>query len=306
MISFGILLRKLEFSVAEFGIFTLRKSGISFCGFWKKHLPFLDFQFAIIGKLTCGKQISRLHQFLHETKTEELIMKFIQSEALINGEIVKITKGILQGSALSPLLSNFYLCGFDHYLEMQEYPFVRFADDCRIFVRDRNTGERILDDINRWTKENLNLTLNPIKSKVTRVTEMDFFGKVLKTGGSGYTIARKDRKPGNWYAEWTPSPLSFSNGIYHIQEDGILSSRDRTLLFENEDQKIIYPIETVTSINVFGNTIFDKNFFELMIEPPPPKCIRIMEGDSWDCDPMITSLPGYLCYQDSVTYGDTS
>jgi hypothetical protein len=56
VISFGILLRKLEFFVAEFGIFTLRKSGISFCGFWKKHLPFLDFQFAIIGKLTCGKQ----------------------------------------------------------------------------------------------------------------------------------------------------------------------------------------------------------------------------------------------------------
>ena len=208
--------------------------------------------------------ISRLHHFLHESKTEELIMRFIQSEALINGEIVKVTKGILQGSALSPLLSNFYLCGFDHYLETQEYPFVRFADDCRIFVRDRNSGERVLDDISRWTKENLNLALNPVKSKVARVTEMDFFGKALKTGSSGYTIARKDRKPGNWYAEWTPSPLSFSNGIYHIQEDGILSSRDRTLLFENEDQKIIYPIETVTSINVFGNTIFDKNFFELM------------------------------------------
>ena len=71
MISFGILLRKLEFSVAEFGIFALRKSGISFCGFWKKHLPFLDFQFAIIGKLTCGKQ-------LHLPKTLWGLYVFIQ------------------------------------------------------------------------------------------------------------------------------------------------------------------------------------------------------------------------------------
>ena len=66
MISFGILLRKLEFSVAEFGIFTLRKSGISFCGFWKKHLPFLDFQFAIIGKLTCGKHYTSKASFLDD------------------------------------------------------------------------------------------------------------------------------------------------------------------------------------------------------------------------------------------------
>ena len=79
MISFGILLRKLEFSVAEFGIFTLRKSGISFCGFWKKHLPFLDFQFAIIGKLTCGKQTSKKK---FNKKIKELSMKIKSIEKM--------------------------------------------------------------------------------------------------------------------------------------------------------------------------------------------------------------------------------
>lgn len=141
---------------------------------------------------------------------------------------------------------------------------MRYSDDCRIFVRDRRSGEEALNTIADICQNRLNLRLNKEKSFVAKATEIDYFGKILKPGPGGLVIAKKDRKPGSWYSEWMPFALSFSGGTYHIREDGILSAKGRTILFENESRSDYLPVEQISGINVFGNTIFDKSFFGLM------------------------------------------
>lgn len=66
----------------------------------------------------------------------------------MNGELFrKTTKGTPQGGNLSPLLANIYLNELDKLLTQRGYRFVRYADDCNIYVRSKRAGERVLHNV---------------------------------------------------------------------------------------------------------------------------------------------------------------
>ncbi|WP_326931647.1 reverse transcriptase domain-containing protein, partial [Enterococcus avium] len=72
----------------------------------------------------------------------KLIRQYLMSGVMENGLITTTEEGTPQGGNLSPLLSNIYLNEFDQVLENLGHKFVRYADDCNIYVRSKRAGQR--------------------------------------------------------------------------------------------------------------------------------------------------------------------
>ena len=75
----------------------------------------------------------------------KLIRKYLKSGVMKDGLINSTEEGTPQGGNLSPLLSNIYLTGFDQMLESRGHKFVRYADDCNIYVKSRRAAERVME-----------------------------------------------------------------------------------------------------------------------------------------------------------------
>jgi len=64
------------------------------------------------------------------------------------------------GGVLSPLLANILLDDLDRELEQRGHRFVRYADDCNIYVRTQRAGERVLTSVRHWIETRLKLRVN--------------------------------------------------------------------------------------------------------------------------------------------------
>ena len=95
---------------------------------------------------------------------------------LEGGVVSPRVEGTPQGGPLSPLLSNVLLDELDKELERRGHRFVRYADDCNIYVRSRRSGERVLTSIERFLTERLRLAVNRAKSAVDRPWKRRFLG----------------------------------------------------------------------------------------------------------------------------------
>ena len=88
--------------------------------------------------------IDMLREQIKDERVISLIRKYLKSGVMINGLISPTTEGTPQGGILSPLLSNIYLTAFDKLLESRGHKFVRYADDCNIYVKSRRAAERVM------------------------------------------------------------------------------------------------------------------------------------------------------------------
>jgi RNA-directed DNA polymerase len=80
------------------------------------------------------------------------------------------------------LLSNIVLDELDRELTRRGHRFVRYADDCNIYVRSRRAGERVMDSITRFLTKRLKLKVNQEKSAVARPGERKFLGFSFTAG----------------------------------------------------------------------------------------------------------------------------
>ena len=119
-------------------------------------------------------------KMVRETVKDEavitLIRKFLKSGIMINGLVSQREKGTPQGGNLSPLLSNIYLTKFDRMLEERGHRFVRYADDCNIYVKSPRAAERVMEGCIRFLEKKLKLRVNRKKSRTGRSTETKFLG----------------------------------------------------------------------------------------------------------------------------------
>ena len=92
-------------------------------------------------------------------------------------------KGTPQGGPLSPLLSNIVLDELDKELEKRGHKFVRYADDCNIYVRSKRAGERTMASIQRFIEEKLRLKVNETKSAIDRPWKRKFLGFSFTSSG---------------------------------------------------------------------------------------------------------------------------
>src|SRR5690554_7723378 len=119
-----------------------------------------------------------------------LIRKYLQSGILIDGVVSQRTEGTPQGSPLSPLLSNIVLDELDKELERRGHKFVRYADNCNIYVRSQTAGERVMESITVFIESKLKLLVTKDKSQVCEVNQTKFLGYTIQKHGH-LTIAEK-------------------------------------------------------------------------------------------------------------------
>ncbi len=120
--------------------------------------------------------MSRLARRIKDKRILRLIRRYLQAGMMEDGSVSQRTQGTPQGGPLSPLLSNVLLDELDKELERRGHRFVRYADDCNIYVRSRHAGERVLTSIERFLRERLRLTVNREKSAVDRPWKRKFLG----------------------------------------------------------------------------------------------------------------------------------
>lgn len=106
----------------------------------------------------------------------KLIRAYLKSGVMVNGIISKTHKGTPQGGNLSPMLSNIYLTAFDKMLESRGHKFVRYADDCNIYVKSRRAAGRVMESCTKFLEGKLKLTVNRNKSTVGSPLKLKFLG----------------------------------------------------------------------------------------------------------------------------------
>jgi len=109
-------------------------------------------------------------------ETLRLIRKWLRSPIQIKGKLVKRRKGVPQGSPLSPLLSNIMLHELDRELEKQGLRFVRYADDFSIYVKTKASARKVGNNIFKFLKKKLKLTINREKSGIRRPVNFTCLG----------------------------------------------------------------------------------------------------------------------------------
>jgi RNA-directed DNA polymerase len=100
----------------------------------------------------------------------------LESGVMENGLVSPVDEGTPQGGPLSPLLSNLVLDELDRELERRQHRFVRYADDCNIYVASERAGKRVMQNVTSFIQRRLQLKVNEAKSAVARPQERKFLG----------------------------------------------------------------------------------------------------------------------------------
>ena len=131
-------------------------------------------------------------KMVRETVKDEaviaLIRKFLKSGVMAEGLISQREQGTPQGGNLSPLLSNIYLTKFDRMLEERGHKFVRYADDCNIYVKSPRAAERVMAGCVKFLEGKLKLKVNRKKSTTGSPTKLKFLGFSIYGGKEGIRI----------------------------------------------------------------------------------------------------------------------
>jgi len=120
--------------------------------------------------------MSRLKRDGLDRRLLKVINGYLKSGVMINGVLVKTEEGTPQGGPLSPLLSNIVLDELDKELEKRGHRFVRYADDCNIYVKSRRSAERVKESVTKYIEKKLRLRVNEEKSAVDLVVNRKFLG----------------------------------------------------------------------------------------------------------------------------------
>src|SRR5260370_16433545 len=125
--------------------------------------------------------LARLGQKVSDHRLLRLIRRMLKAKVVMpDGVVVSTEEGTPQGGPLSPLLSNIVLDELDWELQERGHRFVRYADDCNIYVRSERSGQRVMESIVRFINKRLRLKVNPTKSAVARPPQRHFVGFRLR------------------------------------------------------------------------------------------------------------------------------
>ncbi len=122
------------------------------------------------------KLMGLLTRRIEDKRTLRLIRSFLNSGIMEGGMVSQRIEGTPQGSPLSPLLSNVILHELDKELELRGHRFVRYCDDCSIYVRSEKSAQRVMETITHYIESKLKLKVNREKSKVSRPNDSTLLG----------------------------------------------------------------------------------------------------------------------------------
>jgi len=147
------------------------------------------------------KLISILREKVNDRTTLHLIRSFLKAGVMEDGLISSSIVGVPQGGPLSPELSNIYLDKFDKELESRGLRFVRYADDCNIFVKSEMAADRVMKSVTSWLERKLFLKVSATKTKVVRPPESHFLGFTFWKSKDGWKCKPADDRKKKLYAK---------------------------------------------------------------------------------------------------------
>lgn len=147
------------------------------------------------------KLISILREKVNDRITLHLIRSFLKAGVMEEGLIKETELGVPQGGPLSPVLSNIYLDKFDKELEERNLHFVRYADDCNIFVKSEMAANRVMKSVTSWLERKLFLRVSATKTKVVRPTNSKFLGFTFWKNKNGWQCKPSDDRKTRLYAK---------------------------------------------------------------------------------------------------------
>jgi RNA-directed DNA polymerase len=128
------------------------------------------------------KLMGQIAKRIQDKRLLKLIRAFLNAGVMENGLVSPSVEGTPQGGPLSPLLSNLVLDELDRELERRGHRFVRYADDCNIYVRSEQAGQRVMESVKRFISKRLKLKVNEQKSAVARPQVRKFLGFSFSAG----------------------------------------------------------------------------------------------------------------------------
>src|ERR1700689_2883681 len=128
------------------------------------------------------KLMGQIAKRVEDKRLLKLIRAFLNAGVMENGLVSPSVEGTPQGGPLSPLLSNLVLDELDRGLERRGHRFVRYADDCNIYVRSERAGQRVMESVTQFITQKLKLKVNETKSAVARPQERKFLGFSFTAG----------------------------------------------------------------------------------------------------------------------------
>lgn len=175
-------------------------------------------------RINHDRLIHRLKTHIDDTRVLRLIGMILRSGVMIDGIKTPTEEGSVQGSPLSPLLSNVVLDELDKELEQRGLEFCRFADDCNIFTKTERAAGRIMTSIKKFIEKKLKLKVNEDKSKTAKSDQVKFLGMTIVKGtiaiskiainkamekvkeliprGTNLAIEQAIEKINSWYRGW--------------------------------------------------------------------------------------------------------
>lgn len=139
-------------------------------------------------KVNHDKLMGLLANQITDKRTLKWIRSYLTSGIMEGGVASPRTEGTPQGSPLSPLLSNIILHELDKELEARGHRYVRYADDCSIYVRSEKSAQRVMETITEYIESKLKLKVNRTKSKVSRPNESTLLGFSFYRSKTGWEI----------------------------------------------------------------------------------------------------------------------
>jgi len=133
-------------------------------------------------RINHDRLIHRLKTHVKDKRILRLIGLILRSGIMSEGVITKPTEGSVQGSPLSPLLSNVVLDELDKELEKRKLQSCRYADDCNIFVKTPRAAERVMKSIKKFIENKLKLKVNDEKSKTAKADQVKFLAMTIVNG----------------------------------------------------------------------------------------------------------------------------
>jgi RNA-directed DNA polymerase len=126
--------------------------------------------------------MGRLAKKIEDKRMLKILRGFLNAGVMLNGVVIDQEEGTPQGGPLSPLLANVLLDELDKLLEAHGHRFVRYADDCNVYVRSQRAGDRVMATMRKELAK-LRLRINEAKSAVDRPWNRQFLGFTFRDRG---------------------------------------------------------------------------------------------------------------------------
>ncbi len=139
-------------------------------------------------KVNHDRLMSVLSRTIKDKRLLKLIRSYLTSGILDGGVVSQRTEGTPQGSPLSPLLSNIVLDELDKELEKRGHSYVRYADDCSIYVKSEAAAKRVAESIISYIEGKLLLKVNREKTKISQPNESTLLGFTFRQTKNGWEI----------------------------------------------------------------------------------------------------------------------